>query len=343
MTNDIIQADYEQLDSAAARFGRQVSQNQALESRLRQTMAVLQQGGWVGEAANAFYGEMEGEVLPAMQRLTGALEQAQSTTLKIKQIMKTAEEEAAAPFRGHAAVGNIFSQPGTDNGASDGGSGGQSFSWLGFGGGMAGGIGLLKNIGEINYSDFRAFGRFINATIGNKKGGWVGQMDDLAHFLRKNLGLKALAESDFGKYLGHAADAASFGIGVFEDLDKSYSLDKAIITEGIELGASIGLRMIPVVGTALLVYDVGMFAGHMIAGSMEMAGLHDQAVWMQNTLDKIDIDQYMGERIDEFYDWAAPHVTEVAEDVMQAGVGFINDTQEVAGQSVNGLKNFFGI
>ncbi len=105
MSSDVIQANYEALESIAARFGQQSEMNAAMYGRLRQAVQVLEQGGWEGQGSSAFFAEMDGTIYPALQRLIDALDEAQSTTLEIKQIIQQAEEEAAAPFGGTAAEG----------------------------------------------------------------------------------------------------------------------------------------------------------------------------------------------------------------------------------------------
>ncbi len=105
MSNDIIQARYDTLASVASRFGGQAQSNQELLARLRQVMRQLEGDGWQGRGSTAFFAEMDGEVLPAMQRLAAALAQARTVTLDIARVIRQAEEEAARPFRGGGATG----------------------------------------------------------------------------------------------------------------------------------------------------------------------------------------------------------------------------------------------
>jgi hypothetical protein len=67
MASDEIKADYEQLEQVASRFANQA--------------------------------QMNSEVLPACQRLINVLHDAAQTTKDISSRMKTAEDEASAPFR----------------------------------------------------------------------------------------------------------------------------------------------------------------------------------------------------------------------------------------------------
>jgi WXG100 family type VII secretion target len=102
MSNDIIQARYDGLASVASRFGKEAQGNHELLARLRQVMRQLEGEGWQGRGSTAFFAEMNGEMLPAMQRLAAALDQARTVTLDIARVIRLAEEEAARPFRGGA-------------------------------------------------------------------------------------------------------------------------------------------------------------------------------------------------------------------------------------------------
>jgi WXG100 family type VII secretion target len=103
---DIIQSDYDQLEAIATRFRGQAARTDAVQEHLKRRVEALQGGGWQGQGAVAFYGEMDAQIFPAMVRLARALEEAQSTTLKIAQIIRTAEQEAAQPFRGNGSGGD---------------------------------------------------------------------------------------------------------------------------------------------------------------------------------------------------------------------------------------------
>lgn len=104
MGADVIQAQYDQLEQIAVRFGRQAEATGQTTQRVQQSLRALQAGGWKGRGAAAFFGEMDRSVLPSMQRLAAALQQSQSVTRQISQVMRTAEEEASRPFRGGPVV-----------------------------------------------------------------------------------------------------------------------------------------------------------------------------------------------------------------------------------------------
>ncbi|MCB0257077.1 MAG: WXG100 family type VII secretion target [Anaerolineae bacterium] len=100
MTNNIIQAQYDELISVASRFGKQTEATRQMTDRVRQSMQSLEQGGWEGSGSQAFFAEMNGEVLPAVQRMATALDRARTVTIQIHDLIKAAEEEASKPFHG---------------------------------------------------------------------------------------------------------------------------------------------------------------------------------------------------------------------------------------------------
>ena len=91
----VVRADYDALTRIANKFEQEAGASGQMLRSLRGQMQTLQGGDWVGKGANAFYAEMSGELLPALQRLMRALEAAAQTTQRINQKMQQAEEEAA--------------------------------------------------------------------------------------------------------------------------------------------------------------------------------------------------------------------------------------------------------
>lgn len=99
MAFDEVKADYEQLDQVAARLTTQAEQIEQMLQHMRSSMDPLENGGWIGRAATAFFTEMNGEVLPACQRLLAVLNEASQATKDIAGTLHRAEDEACAPFR----------------------------------------------------------------------------------------------------------------------------------------------------------------------------------------------------------------------------------------------------
>lgn len=77
MPNDVVQANYDDLVTLAARFGQQAREQSELARAVRERAEVLQAGSWEGRGIEAFAAEMQGTVMPAMTRLIHALEDAQ--------------------------------------------------------------------------------------------------------------------------------------------------------------------------------------------------------------------------------------------------------------------------
>jgi WXG100 family type VII secretion target len=95
---DEIKADYEQLEQVASRFSNQAQAIHEMFEKIRCSMQNLQDG-WIGRGSDAFFAEMQSEVLPATQRLKDALEEAGQVTTTIIQTVQQADEEASSPFR----------------------------------------------------------------------------------------------------------------------------------------------------------------------------------------------------------------------------------------------------
>ena len=102
MNPDVVQANYDQLETIASQFGSQAEAQAELYQRVNHLLQALQQGGWEGEGSEAFFAEMNDELFPAMRRLTEALAEARAVTLTVRNIVQTAEEEAARLFQGSA-------------------------------------------------------------------------------------------------------------------------------------------------------------------------------------------------------------------------------------------------
>jgi WXG100 family type VII secretion target len=95
---DEIRADYDQLEQVAHKFANQAQEIQQMIQQVRSSMDKLHDD-WIGRGSNAFFSEMRGEVLPAVQRLQQALEEANRVTREISHHMQEADEEASSPFR----------------------------------------------------------------------------------------------------------------------------------------------------------------------------------------------------------------------------------------------------
>jgi WXG100 family type VII secretion target len=127
-----VRADYELLGLIAQNFG--VAGESAAQSlrAIKQQQQTLEGGDWLGAGAKAFYQEMNGSVVPSLQRLAAAMQAAKTTTLAISRDMKQAEDAAAAVLnqKGGGLSGTAFA------GASASASGKANVSGGGFWGGV---------------------------------------------------------------------------------------------------------------------------------------------------------------------------------------------------------------
>jgi WXG100 family type VII secretion target len=95
---DEIRAHYDELDQVSKQFGNLGQVVQDLQQKTRGSYDKLHDKGWIGQAANAFFDEMESMIFPATDRLQQALEEASQTTRQISQSVRQAEQEASALF-----------------------------------------------------------------------------------------------------------------------------------------------------------------------------------------------------------------------------------------------------
>ena len=92
------QVNYGELQGIGQRFSRQSDEIGILIRRMEAGILDLQHS-WSGHGAAAFFGEMDGTVLPGVKRLQQALGQASEACGKIAQVIRQAEEEAGGIVR----------------------------------------------------------------------------------------------------------------------------------------------------------------------------------------------------------------------------------------------------
>lgn len=94
MSNDLIQADYEQLGLISKAFEQQADHAQKMKAFLTHHIETLRKGAWIGVGANAFYAEMDNDLMPALGRLVEALACASDVVRGIGGALQESEEEA---------------------------------------------------------------------------------------------------------------------------------------------------------------------------------------------------------------------------------------------------------
>lgn len=96
---DEIRADYEEMEQIANRFANQSQAIQEMLQKVRSSMEKLENGDWIGRGSDAFFNEMNSDILPAVDRLVQALDEGNRTAKDISQTVQQAEEEASSRFR----------------------------------------------------------------------------------------------------------------------------------------------------------------------------------------------------------------------------------------------------
>lgn len=94
-----IRGHYDELSRISQMFSREASDLARVVQAVNRQMETLKGGEWIGTGAIKFYREMDSEVMPSLARLARAMDTASKTTRAIKQILQTAEEEAASVLR----------------------------------------------------------------------------------------------------------------------------------------------------------------------------------------------------------------------------------------------------
>ncbi|HPH96605.1 MAG TPA: WXG100 family type VII secretion target [Anaerolineaceae bacterium] len=89
---------YPTLEDAAFRFERRSADMDELRQHLLARMEQLR-GGWMGDAADAFFFEMDESILPALRRLIVALQAGHDVSYRIMETMREAENNAAHLFK----------------------------------------------------------------------------------------------------------------------------------------------------------------------------------------------------------------------------------------------------
>jgi len=155
-----VRSDFDALQRISGQFKGQADTIRQMQKALKDKMQVLQGKDWVGKGADKFYGEMNGSLLPAVQRLATALDSAARVTTKISQVMKQAEDDAATLFKGGESEGSH------DHNKEGAGYGEGGFG-LGAGIGAMFGKGLDIGLGIFGETNFEAKGVQLGKTVEN--------------------------------------------------------------------------------------------------------------------------------------------------------------------------------
>jgi WXG100 family type VII secretion target len=94
-----IEANYEVLEQVVSKFTQLCQDVGNMRQYLNNSYEPLADGGWQGDAAEAYFSEVRDEVGPQCRRLQEAFEQAAEATKKVAATMEQAEEEAGNNFQ----------------------------------------------------------------------------------------------------------------------------------------------------------------------------------------------------------------------------------------------------
>ncbi len=100
MVSSLIRMDYDEGKTCETCFSQQADATRQLLNSLKRQLDQLSAGGWLGRGAQQFYAEMQDIVLPALERMSAALEEACRCTQRIAQDFQKAEQEAGRLFMG---------------------------------------------------------------------------------------------------------------------------------------------------------------------------------------------------------------------------------------------------
>lgn len=95
MSNQIVQADHDELRDVQQQFNAQAHAIESMNKALQSRIDTLRGGDWIGKGADAFFQEMESQVMPAMQRLQRALVESSRFAQQTSSILRAAEDEAS--------------------------------------------------------------------------------------------------------------------------------------------------------------------------------------------------------------------------------------------------------
>ena len=271
MSAPVIQAQYDDLEKIAERFAQQADLIEQVRQQVRQATDALKNGGWQGQGSDAFQAEMDGEIFPAVNRLSQALQEGNQSTHQIIEVIKAAEAEAAAPFRNgdyNGLVGSTTDTTGVSSGGSENGFATlKDFtkSVFSFGSKAVKVFTGIKAVSELvkNLDNFPGWKEFLS------------QYRTLGNSLKTKLG------STLGK-LGLVAGAAGALFEGWTDYQSGESLTEVIVSEGTEYALETSLRLVaytnPVSAVALTVWDGAVLLGDVADFNVPSLGAATDAV-----------------------------------------------------------------
>lgn len=96
---DKTEVNYQEMEQIVRRFQKEEADIRQIMQQLNRRADALSGDNWVGRGSEKFHTEMEGLVLPALNRLVQALDNAGNTAKQILDTYRRAEEEAGNGFK----------------------------------------------------------------------------------------------------------------------------------------------------------------------------------------------------------------------------------------------------
>jgi WXG100 family type VII secretion target len=91
----IVSIKYDSMNQVSGEFQTQEAIAKQVSQTLTEHLTILKQGGWMAPSADQFYKTMDDEVMPGIQRLITALDQASQTIAAINATMQSGEQTAS--------------------------------------------------------------------------------------------------------------------------------------------------------------------------------------------------------------------------------------------------------
>ena len=93
--SDTVSIDYQGMQKVSQSFNHEAARVKKVLNDINGQLAILKKGGWIADAANVFYREMDNDICPRINRLQQALENSASKCSgEIPQTFKNATDEA---------------------------------------------------------------------------------------------------------------------------------------------------------------------------------------------------------------------------------------------------------
>jgi len=93
-----IRVDYDMLKKIADVFRQKETDAQQVIQKLTGPLETLKGGDWIGLGADAFYAEMDNEILPAMKKLQNAMSEGDRVSKEIERLQHETENSITALF-----------------------------------------------------------------------------------------------------------------------------------------------------------------------------------------------------------------------------------------------------